>query len=47
MPKPEGWTEAQLKERDRIAEGIIKHKKAKKKNAYAIATYRVEHAKKE
>jgi len=47
MPKPKGWTEAELRERDRIAEALMRERHMKKKNAYAVATWRVEHKAKE
>lgn len=42
MPKPEGWTEAEVKKRDEIAESLMRKRKFKKKNAYALATWIVQ-----
>lgn len=39
MPKPEGWTESEVKRRDKIAESLMKKRKFKKQNAYALATW--------
>ena len=44
-PKPEGWTDQQLKHRDAIAKALMVKKRLKASNAYRLATWVVEHRK--
>ncbi len=39
MPKPEGWSDKDVERRDKIAESLMKKRKLKKQNAYALATW--------
>lgn len=43
MPKPEGWTDADLKKRDKLADKLQKEKRLKKSNSFALATWIVNH----
>lgn len=47
MPKPHGWTDAELRKRDSMVEAIQKaHSGISKSRAYAIATATVKRHKK-